>query len=315
MVFGKAKLHLKFVQHIEKGDVDNEKDITNLLQDIWTNHKLPWLGWIVKGLKDISNKNTKQLFWLTLVLDNKGLSHSGQALASKLNFCLHPKSFQRLMTEQTGLSHSANMQRLHSTPHVWWVDNYNKAYGQRFYKLNNGPQVVLNWTGWGASVAKGFSQQALKKPSRQHPEQLNLVPSELYTMANQNYIGTLIKASTAKTGVLLNTLDKSFCRTHGITNVPLKPTKTGRLVTPKDLTWMEKHNDGLTNFVPMGLIKENIASDVGLAKVLFKLRDFYDGFQGEYFSMGKVDISIFWRLSLVSAPDLKWFSWSIYYGI
>lgn len=285
-------------------------DRTQLL-NIWQECKLPWLGWVLKGIKDLSNKNTHQLFWLTAVLDNKGLSHSGQALGSRLNFCLHPKSFQRQLAQQAKLAHDSSTKEVMSTAHVWWADNYNKSYGQRFYKLNKGPQLVLNWTGLGVSLAHEFPLRKLVRPTQELTLK-PMLPEHLYTQESKKMLLTLIKAASTDNQSILGTFGTSFCRAHCVTNVPLKPTICGPMVDSNDLRWMAEHNDGLCNFVPLELLKENIAADVGLAKVVRHLVSFYEDTRGRYFSVGKVDISIYWRMNLVNLASATIITWHIY---
>jgi len=38
---------------------------------------LQWYRWLLKGLKDLSNSNTKQLFWLMIAAKVKELSNTG----------------------------------------------------------------------------------------------------------------------------------------------------------------------------------------------------------------------------------------------
>jgi hypothetical protein len=300
LAFGKQKLHGRFLQLLNSTKQPRSSEDKLLLSKIWSAHKLSWMGWLVKGLKDISNKNNKQLFWLTLVLNNKGLSNSGQALASKLNFCLHPKCFQRLMAEETEREHTNNVHHLQNTSHVWWIDNYNKTYGQQFYKLNKGPQVVLNWTGFAVSLAEKFPKQLLLKPPARSILK-PLLPTELYTNDNQRFLQQLVQTTTEENTQLASVLQTSFCHTHNITNIPLRPLTTGPLVSREDLQRLDRHEAGLKHFVPLQLLKENVGSNTGLAQVLVHLRSFYDLNNSKHFSVGKVDINIYWRLNLVHA--------------
>lgn len=257
---------------------------------------MKWFGWLLKGLKDISNRNTSQLFWLTLVLVNKGLSVSGLALSSKLNFTLHPSTYQEKYSLQIKNTISFQEHEIRHNSHVWWIDNYNKSYGQAFYRMTIGAVQQLNWTGWAASISSGFSLKKLQLHRSINGELYPILPDHFITYENRIFLKDIINQFWHCENGLSSQLTKSFCLVHNITCVPLRPTTTGPGVFKEDLNRLDLHLDGLTNFRPMSLFKENVASEKGMATVLLHLQTFYQESLGKHYLTSKTDVNIFWRL-------------------
>ena len=156
--FGKEKKWQKFIATpVEEKNTPAAKE---LFQHIWASHKLLWYGWLLKGMKDLSNKSTKQMFWLTMAAKAKGLSNAGQDALAKVGFTLQSKIFGLLEGEQLAVQEEHNQQHLLHQPHVWWIDNFNRAYGQTFYKLSSGPMKLLelDWLG-NSSTTYGYSSK------------------------------------------------------------------------------------------------------------------------------------------------------------
>lgn len=295
--FGKDKFWKEFMK-LDKDDYSTEA-CHKLCTSMWATHKLRWYGWLLKGLKDITNHNTSQLFWVTLVAKAKGLSNTGQDALAKLGFCLQSKVFGRSESQQLLLQTNLVKRAFLPQSHVWWIDNYNRAYGQTFYKLSSGPMKVLNWTGWAIHRLPEHVGPLLRLTSSKP-----LLPKNFQNYETRIFLHQIVKDFSTSEGTLKPYFNSSFCEQHCVYNVPLKPYQTGPHISSADLATLQLHLDGLTNFVPVELLQHNVGSDVGLGKVLRQLLWQYSFEKQKSYSLCKVDVNIFWRLYLVSALGL-----------
>ena len=289
--FGKVNEWQKLFVEIDAGDT--EQRCSALLDKIWESHKLRWYGWLLKGLKDISNYNTKQLFWITLAAKSKGLSNTGQDALAKIGFTLQSKVFSNLEAIHLDGQVVLVKQKLQTDPHVWWVDNFNRTYGQTFYKLSAGPMKVLNWTGWAYHALPDYTRELLNLTNQ------TILPARFQTYKFRNLLKSLLDDLTTHQKTLKWVFTESFCETHQIYNVSLKPYRIGPKVTEEDLKQLGQHKDGLHNFVPVQMLEHNIGSEEGLGNVLKALFQTYQFDSADRYSLCKVDVNIFWRLYLV----------------
>lgn len=267
---------------------------TALFEEIWDSHKLRWYGWALKGLRDLSKNSTAQFFWITMASSAKGLSNTGQDALAALGFSLQSKAFRRLEAEHLQLRTKQIREQVEDTPHVWWIDNFNRAYGQTFYKLNDdGPLKVLNWTGWAMHL---LPQTVMPSIYKHHP---SILPFQLQTFENRKLFHDSVRTVTTTKGTVRSYFGDSFCEINNVYNVPVKPYRISRDVREQDLNRMARHNDGLANFVPIQMIRHNVSSDKGLANVLLQLSSSYHFGTRKTYSICKVDVNIFWRLYLV----------------
>jgi hypothetical protein len=294
LIFGKSKYLKQFLKFYGTNKKLSHKRQL-VINTIWTSHKHRWYGWLLKGLKDISNFNTKQLFWLTLVLSNKGLSESGQLVLAKLNFCLQPCTYQELLQEQQVLQQQESIAIIKATPHVWWVDNYNKSFGQPFYSISSGTSKLLNWTGWAASLNQTIDINQLLLQRDESGTLLPLVPKHFEKNSQKKFIRKLMRPYR-KGEPWLAYYRFSFCYRNNVCTVPLKPDVTGPDVKQADLEHMKLHSDGLRNFTPISLLQYNIGSEVGLAQVLDNVHKFYGHSDDLHYVFSKTDVNIFWRI-------------------
>ena len=86
---------------------------------------------------------------------------------------------------------------------------------------------------------------------------------------------------------------------NSVNNVPLKSYRVGPDISYQDLQRLQRHSDGLNDFVPIQLIEHNVDSNAGLANVLLQLSESYQFDSCSTYSLCKVDVNIFWRLHLV----------------
>ncbi len=142
MTYGKKGLYTRLISVLQA-----PINVDELVQTIWEKQKHAWYSWLQFTFKNLSNKNTSQLFYFTLFADSRGLSISGKDLFSQLNLLLSAETFRRLLRTQMKLQYNLLQQRLQQEPFVWWFDNYNKLYVLPQFSQAKGTLKMLNWTG------------------------------------------------------------------------------------------------------------------------------------------------------------------------
>ena len=153
---------------------------------------------------------------------------------------------------------------------------------------------VLNWTGWAIHKLPATVQPALQLVNKP------LLPDHIQTYETHTLLTKILETFCNNQGHLCGYFQTSFCELNKVYNVPLKPYRIGPQVLEEDLKRLEKHLDGLTNFIPVELIEHNVGSNVGLARVLVHLEHSYKFQNRTSYTLCKVDVNIFWRLYLVS---------------
>ena len=92
-----------------------------------------------KGIKDISNKNTSQLFYKSFISDWKGLTKSGRNILSSIgNLGLCNETYRRIKKKKIIQEKIDRNIFISDKIVVTWWDNYNKTWGQPFYSISKG---------------------------------------------------------------------------------------------------------------------------------------------------------------------------------
>lgn len=263
----------------------------NLFKFVFPHVKAVFLGWILQQLYNISQSNIRQLFYLTLLAEWRGLSQSGQDVLGKLNMLLPSKSYVRYKKTELARQKHKVQSLLDTSDYVFWVDNFAKQFRKsNLFNKANAPYVKLDYTPFAISV----------------------FPPSVGNLAHKFVNGVLLPSFPPRLFYnefklclvqMLHTFDtydncrfwhSSTARQQQIFNVPLK-FETG-LEDENDL--LEGSEDGLRYFHTFDLFDANVSSRVGLVKVVNEIRNVFVK-QGRY-SLCKVDINIFWRLCKVS---------------
>ncbi len=252
--------------------------------------KAVFLGWVLQQLYNISQTNIKQLFYITLLAEWRGLSQSGQDMLGKLNMLLPAKSYGRYKkTELARQKHSLGT-LLQTTNYVFWVDNFaNQFRKSNLFNKANAPYVKLDYTPFAISVFPPSVDNLAHKF-------LNgvLVPAFPPRLFHNEFKQCLLH--------MVHQFDEydncrfwalSIARQQQIFNIPLK-FEDG-LEDEDDL--LEGSKNGLRYFHTFNLFDANVSSTVGLVEVVKEIQKVFVK-KGRY-SLCKVDINIFWRLCKV----------------
>lgn len=122
--------------------------------------KTPFYMFCMKSMKDMSNKNTSQLFWLSFIGEWKGiyliqlmlttgLSGLGLTTFSHFNTNLSRSTYQRLKGKLIDYVQVENALRLRlfRKPGIIWIDNYAKYFARGIPDLLNDSVNEVKLTG------------------------------------------------------------------------------------------------------------------------------------------------------------------------
>lgn len=105
-----------------------------------------WVMHIISSTNHISQKNTVQLFYPSLVLEWKGLSRTGMDIYATLGASLKTKQYLDMKAVLAKTEKATSLQILATNNPVIWVDNFSKIYSNPFYRLDVGVYREANYT-------------------------------------------------------------------------------------------------------------------------------------------------------------------------
>lgn len=105
-----------------------------------------WVMSVLTSTNHISQKNTAQLFYPSLVLEWKGLSRSGMDIYATLGASLTTKQYLSMKSTLADREKAISSQILTTMNPVIWVDNFSKVYSNPFYRLDVGVYRDANYT-------------------------------------------------------------------------------------------------------------------------------------------------------------------------
>jgi len=124
---------------------------SQLWLEVLRSHGPNFFVYAIKAVKDKSNKTTRQLFFLTLMLDWRGLSKHSLSVFGKSNLSLKKNTYLRLLQKFVSDVRRQNEVKVAERPGVWWIDNFSKFYGSAFLGANKDPLIEANFTAVGYS--------------------------------------------------------------------------------------------------------------------------------------------------------------------
>ena len=155
--------------------------------------------------------------------------------------------------------------------HVIWLDNFNKMYRTRMIDMlkNTGTLQKMNWTGIATkrfafpdqvddSVMRDVTGQIIPGVASNPFAYINELHNLLFQMTSNKEPGKAMEYLRLNAGSLM--------RVWNAQTVPLKP-EVSRMNAALRPAFLASH-DKMANFHPVGLSRENIGSNEGLAKVL-----------------------------------------------
>lgn len=244
-----------------------------------------WAHQLINTINMISQKNSQQSFYHTLLADWKGLSGSGVILFSRMGAMLHDKRYQWRKRDQAETERALSQDVLKNLQPVIWVDNFTKMHGNPFYTLASGTYTESDFTAIALlhderAVDMDYIYDYTGKP----------FPSVSRTMFKANMLQCIVDRFS-KYNNFKNTSYYEDCMAR-------TPEYVDFIVTPQHTytfnnTYADSPN-GLRNFRSYGMIPSNIGSQEGLAHCVVKLREMCAHI-GERYQSIMVDPGIYWR--------------------
>ena len=265
--------------------------------------KAPFSAWLLQSMYNISQKNTRQLFYPSLLAEWRGLSRNGLNLFGKMKILLPAKTYKRYRDGALLNQERKVKAILKKKVFCFWVDNFNKQFRKTyiFGKEFSKPYQKIDYTAFAISEI---------------PNPLN---SKLnHILVNGSVLCAFPACSThpeftKKMVEAVSSFDdysqaflwrQSIARQSQSFNVPLK--LEGGIATQEEL--FKGSKDGLRYFHPVLLGHFNVSSTPGLARCVEKIQKIF--LKAKTYCMGKVDIDIFWKLCKVSDTLLPFFGLS-----
>ncbi len=152
------------------------------------------------------------------------------------------------------------------TPHVRWIDNFNKIYAYQMASLNKGSYASLMWMGAGFRLLRqpGKVTDLLTEPGKP------AMPEDLFDNAVRVTFHRLMKKVCEHARTC--TLEASDCTKYQINNIPLKPVVKEQ-DNPELHALLKSSPDGLATFRQEAVYPIHIGSNGGIAKVFREVHD------------------------------------------
>ena len=251
-------------------------------------------GYMLSGLL-MSGKARRQIFYPTFAATSHGLSKSGMDLLSSYGFSTPHTSFYRQRDEllarcRTTARYQQFIIIFHTThvtlfffsevcmgPYVMWIDNYDSMFRTRIANIKQNSYRDCHWT--GVAVRKHLGNVDVSVVRDHNNGIVPAMPPDPLVFAGRVVEMVLIGSIGRLTGdgrtvrEVPDLYSTSLMVTWGVDRVPLKPSIRNPNVPQRYRDAIRRAPDSLGNFYALGMIGENIGSNLGLARVM---RQFYD---------------------------------------
>ena len=255
--------------------------------------KPQFLSWLLQSMYNISQKNTRQLFYPSLLAEWRGLSRSGNDLFGKMKMLLPAKTYKRYRDGALLDQRRKVGAIIRTKVFCFWVDNFNKQFRKTyiFGKRSSVPYQQVDYTPFAISEIPNSQNLKLKHRIVNG----SIVPAFPLKPTNPIFTRLMIDfvSSTWDHNQNPRFWQKSVARQSQTFNVPLKLEDD---ITTKDDIFRGS-KDGLRYFHPVQLAHYNINSRAGLAECVKDIRKIF--VSKNTYCMAKVDIDIFWKFSRV----------------
>ena len=247
-------------------------------------------GELVK-MYSLSQKNTPQLFFYTLILEWKGLTKSGMDLGHGFNICLHPKNYrqQKIQLVMEEKDESARVILRHQP--LLWFDNYSKIFNNPFYNMVAGAYRDACYTAFAMLYAP---RAAMVSMAIRVDGNARVVVSNRTTILDLEAIAVVARS--------FEVFDDYASIRYYNTAVSNQAEYTNLISTPafeyaEDADFQDSPN-GLANMRTWGMVNHDVGTNEGLVQVLLHLREITHHANHRYHSL-LCDPGIFWRVQRV----------------
>jgi len=115
--------------------------------EIVDKNRVPFVKFLLGTLQQVSNKNTQQLFYLTLIADFRGLTSGGKDfLKHTSGLVLSSKVYGQKKKAAAAICAAKTTQLFVDKPGVFWMDNFNPSWAFNTVELGQRKTEVMRWT-------------------------------------------------------------------------------------------------------------------------------------------------------------------------
>ena len=240
------------------------------------------------GIKNISQKLTSQVFFLTHFLSWNGITGKGLDVICKYGY---------LMSYRTYLNHCSVFEKKYNTyiknvvtsdkKKVYWIDNFNKV--QKHSLKRDITVSDLNWTGIGISLPLGDFRYDILNTKRCLP--IDLLKKEYLKHLYEKFLKVFDGDPE-----FFSYYPNSLLIKNNILTSNLKPLTPSISFSEQDIRNMKELKCGWKIYKPYELLDMDIGTKIGLGKVIEWLTEVHSG---EIMHI-IVDENIFYRMLKVS---------------
>ena len=262
-------------------------------QSLNSQMKGEFYGWLLVTLKSRSQKNTSQLFFLSLIDEWRGISARGMDVNGKMGLTLTGRTYRRHKAKALIREKARVMETIQTCSCIFWVDNFNIFFKKSYLALGVGPYVNVDWTPVGISVLPNTSSLQLLHAFL--PGTRDVLPCFPEHILNAQCVREILNyASRFDNFKQAFHWRTSVATQYQVFSTPLR--LEGVMQTQEEIVYGS--NVGLRHFHPVDLLSKNVGRTDGLCGVMRELQRNY-WLPGHYMIL-KVDVDLFWRISLVS---------------
>lgn len=234
---------------------------------IITDNIQPFVQYFLLVLNQVSNKNTQQPFFVSLLADWKGLSYSGLQLLNKVSGVgLQAQTYtykKKIMAEKVK---KLTEETCKSRANVCWFDNFNVSWRNKSTQHSTQSTNVTNWTVFGTQFLPNL-KSTLKLQVKNDGEILSAVP--FYLPEDSQSLITTFALSYKQVSY-----STCFVTKHNVYNFPYDLSLKRTPTVDKKKIHLYKEAGKLTNYLSLDLQPFNSASNRGLQKDMLQVRKF-----------------------------------------
>ena len=259
---------------------DADSDVSDEVKDIVKSARGGFYFYLISNLASRGTSVNRQLFFISMVMNHKGLSRSGLHILSLMNQGLSPRSFdaELVIFEQSQaeklrsvlLPQSININDMdivfsklqRECISVMWIDNFSKSYAVAMQSVTTGAWRDCNWTGRGMKCYAGIHVDIKLTMD-------SVMPDNIFSESIVSAVMSEMKVCQTDGWKRLRS---SLVQKFKVNNIPLKPIPDPKY-HPELCDVLLDSKDGLSAFHPLDILSHNIGSNRGLLLVLKQIDD------------------------------------------
>ena len=240
-------------------------------------------------LNQVSNKNTQQGFYVSLLADWKGLIKSGMHLLHKASGVgLDSQTYALKKKKIADEVYKMTVDTCQTVVTVGWFDNFNISWRNKSAKHSTQPTNVTNWTVFSAQFLP-TSKNTLKLETYEDDQLLPALPHTL--PSDTNHLLTSFANQYKQVSY-----SSCFIIENKVYNFPYDLSLKYTPDVDKKKIKIYKEAGKLTNYLSLDLQPFNSASNTGLQKDLLCVREYIQNTSPEHYQPYIFDQNIYPRV-------------------